>query len=206
MIRDYPDVVPATPPTSTLPLSPVSSVASQSPPSTPTTPTSSILSNFSSLPPANPRTGSVLPPPRHPPVSPQTTYTPYIPRKTRRVHQPAPLLLSPSGHPVPLITSSSQGGVTTRHPVHSPLASGGPIGDGQAEASLRHALGPSAALLDKVRALDALPRLGALRTLDLKGNDLRVSIQFKPLTFHLTDSDFRRESRISPKFLKEIGR
>ena len=34
--------------------------------------------------------------------------------------------------------------------------------------------GPSAALLDKVRALDALPRLGALRTLDLKGNDLRV--------------------------------
>jgi protein phosphatase 1 regulatory subunit 37 len=35
--------------------------------------------------------------------------------------------------------------------------------------------GPSAALLDKVRALDALPRLGALRTLDLKGNDLRVS-------------------------------
>lgn len=35
--------------------------------------------------------------------------------------------------------------------------------------------GPSVALLDKVRALDTLPRLGALRTLDLKGNDIRVS-------------------------------
>ena len=40
----------------------------------------------------------------------------------------------------------------------------------------RHDAGPSAALLDKVRALDALPRLGALRTLDLKGNDLRVGL------------------------------
>lgn len=36
--------------------------------------------------------------------------------------------------------------------------------------------GPSAALLDKVRALDALPRLGALRTLDLRGNDIRVCV------------------------------
>ncbi|KAJ7738661.1 hypothetical protein DFH07DRAFT_778946 [Mycena maculata] len=34
--------------------------------------------------------------------------------------------------------------------------------------------GPSATLLDKVRALDALLRVGALWTLDLKGNDLRV--------------------------------
>ncbi|KAK7451206.1 hypothetical protein VKT23_012542 [Stygiomarasmius scandens] len=31
----------------------------------------------------------------------------------------------------------------------------------------------SLALLDKVRALDSLPRLGSLRTLDLRGNDLR---------------------------------
>lgn len=36
--------------------------------------------------------------------------------------------------------------------------------------------GPSVALLDKVRALDALPRLGALRTLDLRGNDIRVRV------------------------------
>jgi len=33
---------------------------------------------------------------------------------------------------------------------------------------------PSAALLDKVHALDKLPRLGALKTLDLRGNELRV--------------------------------
>ncbi|KXN91582.1 Protein phosphatase 1 regulatory subunit 37 [Leucoagaricus sp. SymC.cos] len=42
----------------------------------------------------------------------------------------------------------------------------------------RHDTGPSAALLDRVRALDALPRLGALRTLDLKGNDLRNGITY----------------------------
>lgn len=47
-------------------------------------------------------------------------------------------------------------------------------GDLQSPPASAHAKGPSAALLDKVRALDALPRLGALRTLDLKGNDLRV--------------------------------
>jgi protein phosphatase 1 regulatory subunit 37 len=62
--------------------------------------------------------------------------------------------------------------VTTRHPTiesggtHSHMVGAGP----------RHDHGPSAALLDKVRALDALPRLGALRTLDLRGNDLRVSL------------------------------
>ncbi|KAG1811092.1 hypothetical protein EV424DRAFT_1570860 [Suillus variegatus] len=42
----------------------------------------------------------------------------------------------------------------------------------------RHDDGPSAALLDKVRALDALPRLGALRTLDLRGNDLRNGVTY----------------------------
>ncbi|KAJ7738683.1 hypothetical protein DFH07DRAFT_984076 [Mycena maculata] len=38
--------------------------------------------------------------------------------------------------------------------------------------------GPSATLLDKVGALDALLRVGALRTLDLKGNDLRMGITY----------------------------
>ncbi|KAJ7751809.1 hypothetical protein DFH07DRAFT_826178 [Mycena maculata] len=38
--------------------------------------------------------------------------------------------------------------------------------------------GPSAALLDKVRVLDALPRVGALWTLDLKGNDLTRFFHF----------------------------
>jgi protein phosphatase 1 regulatory subunit 37 len=35
--------------------------------------------------------------------------------------------------------------------------------------------GHSAALLDNIRSLDHLPRLGSLQTLDLRGNDLRVS-------------------------------
>jgi hypothetical protein len=36
--------------------------------------------------------------------------------------------------------------------------------------------GPGTALLDKVWQLDALLRLGALQTLDLKGNEIRVSL------------------------------
>ena len=51
-----------------------------------------------------------------------------------------------------------------------------PGGSGTAsDDGYRHKAGPHASsdLLDKVRAL---PRLGALKTLDLKGNDLRVSI------------------------------
>ena len=100
----------------------------------------------------------------------QTTYTPYVPR-ARRGKDVATTTnpLSPTGQHIPIITSSSQGGVTTRHP--TPGGSGTASGDGY-----RHNGGPSAALLDKVRALDSLPRLGALKTLDLKGNDLRVSI------------------------------
>jgi protein phosphatase 1 regulatory subunit 37 len=74
--------------------------------------------------------------------------------------------LSATGHPIPLITSSAQGGVTARHPI-SPSVQG-----------TFQDYGPSAALLDKVRALDALPRLGALRTLDLRGNDIRVSFKY----------------------------
>ena len=44
------------------------------------------------------------------------------------------------------------------------------------DPSLKH--GPSAALLEQVRALDNLPRLGALQTLDLKGNDIRSGISY----------------------------
>ncbi len=74
--------------------------------------------------------------------------------------------LSFNGQQVPIITSSPQGGVTARHSVPpSPVPANG--------QNSNH--GQSAALLDKVRALDALPRLGALRTLDLRGNDIRVS-------------------------------
>ena len=70
-----------------------------------------------------------------------------------------------------------------RHPVQL-MANGGSgvsttSATAAASASVSSKLaGPSAALLDKVRALDALPRLGELRTLDLRGNDIRVSPLF----------------------------
>ena len=118
------------------------------------------------------------PPPRHPAaLGPQTTYTPYIPRSKRvavAAAAPGAQPLSVTGQPVPIITSNSHGGVTTRHPVPAlPKTDGVSVGANGVPG--RYDDGPSAALLDKVRALDTLPRLGALRTLDLRGNDLRVS-------------------------------
>ncbi|KAH9006498.1 hypothetical protein EDB86DRAFT_2874407 [Lactarius hatsudake] len=141
MIRDYPDVVSGG-------ITPTSSAPS-TPPDLPYT--------GQGLPAVPSRQGSVLPPPRHPTQTLQPTYTPYIPRDP----------LSATGYPIPLITSSAQGGITARHPI-SPSGAQGTYQD--------H--GPSAALLDKVRALDALPRLGALRTLDLRGNDIRGGITY----------------------------
>jgi protein phosphatase 1 regulatory subunit 37 len=208
MIRDYPDVVPSpssnsnnNTPTSSTTSSPTSSIFNlplNSPPGTPTLP-----SPLASTP---ARAGPILPPPRHPPSGLQTTYTPYVPRSRRQAqthhqHQSSPPL-SASGQPIPIITSSPQGGVTTRH---NPTSHFDSITGG-----MRHDAGPSAALLDKVRALDALPRLGALRTLDLKGNDLRVSlIPFPPGGLGLSlivenhvltsFSDSRRASRTSRK-------
>ncbi|KZT25850.1 RNI-like protein [Neolentinus lepideus HHB14362 ss-1] len=183
MIKDYPDAVaaistPTSNASSPTAMSPVSSVSSIiSPPATPTSSSISLPSTTTSPNMPIPRSGPLPPPPRHPtvnPSGPQTTYTPYVPR-SRRAGGNAPAIntnvlrdkdgnpLSATGEPVPLITSSSQGGVTTRHPV---------AGNGQQ----RH--GPSAALLDKVRALDALPRLGALTTLDLRGNDVRGGVNY----------------------------
>lgn len=170
MIKDYPDRYP-TPSVngsaaSSTNASPTSSVLMLSPPGTPTL-TQASFSTFEAPPTPPPRAGPILPPPRHPATVPQTTYTPYIPR-SKRAQQTVPNPLSPTGQPIPLITSSAQGGVTARHPVPpSPLLPTSPVQN--------HDHGPSAALLDKVRALDALPRLGALRTLDLRGNDIRVS-------------------------------
>ncbi|TFK65923.1 RNI-like protein [Pluteus cervinus] len=183
MIRDYPDVVPqgTTPANSTpasLNTSPSSSVSHlpiMSPPGTPTTISPSPSFNL----PPPPRTGPVLPPPRHPVPSLQTTYTPYVPRSRRGRGGPINTAntnpLSPTGQPIPIITSSSTGGVTTRHPV---VVNGHhPHSNGDVNAP-RHNTGPSAALLDKVRALDNLPRVGALRTLDLRGNDLRMGVTY----------------------------
>lgn len=90
--------------------------------------------------------------------------------------------------PVPIITSSLSGGITTRHAPPPPLrgltsstttttttiagsvSTPRTLSGSYAYDPLQQ---PSAALLDKVRALDNLPRLGALRTLDLKGNDIK---------------------------------
>jgi protein phosphatase 1 regulatory subunit 37 len=190
MIKDYPDSasipLSSTSPASSAPPSPISSSASlplspvlpavpQSPQlgSTALTsrqhPPTSHTPHQSST--ANGKTNSLPPPPhRTAPATPQlqTTYTPYVPRSRRgaagvAASQAAPPPRTPTAPAaamssvsppasVPIITSSAQGGVTTRT-THQ---------------------GPSAALLDKVRALDNLPRLGALRTLDLRGNDLRA--------------------------------
>ncbi|KAF9444503.1 RNI-like protein [Macrolepiota fuliginosa MF-IS2] len=190
MIRDYPDTMPnpisisPTPsssgtPASSTTSSPTTSVSSlppiTSPPGTPTT-------TQLPLPPPSNKTGPVLPPPRHPSQAPmQTTYTPYIPRNKRRgAAAPGPTSpLAVTAQQIPIITSSSQGGVTARYPVPAQAGSGHGRQEGSATAAGRHHnAGPSAALLDRVRALDALPRLGALRTLDLKGNDLRNGIAY----------------------------
>lgn len=189
MIKDYPDRFPAT--NGSTPGSAASSPSSSmfiSPPTTPTLSNATLTpdpSPISTTPPV--RLGPVLPPPRHPASAPQTTYTPYIPRARRAAATASPLHvnpLSPSGQPVPLIASSASGGITARHPV-SPVPPHAAHGTSQ-----NH--GPSAALLDKVRALDALPRLGALRTLDLKGNDIRVSCYISYLILLVADVGFDR--------------
>lgn len=96
----------------------------------------------------------------------------------------------------PIFQSSRAGGVTARlaspfapalHPgaarpgsasgklgldVRLPSASGRAGGQQQKPGVLDS---HSAALLDNIRSLDNLPRLGSLTTLDLRGNDLRVS-------------------------------
>ncbi|CAL1710893.1 unnamed protein product [Somion occarium] len=177
MMKDYPDRYPISSingsATSSANVSPTSSVTLLSPPATPTF-SHVTFSAVDALPPTPPpRSSPILPPPRHPSTAPQTTYTPYIPR-SKRLQQNASNNsnpLSPTGQPIPLITSSAQGGITTRHPVPpSPSLPTSPVQN--------HDHGPSAALLDKVRALDSLPRLGALRTLDLRGNDIRGAVSY----------------------------
>jgi protein phosphatase 1 regulatory subunit 37 len=156
--------------------------------STPAAPPMAAPTLSEPLPPPR-RTGPLPPPPQHPSATPQTTYTPYVPRARRlaaaRAEGNPP---AADGRPVPVFASSAQGGVTARvapGPGAGPGAGAG-AGTGAVDGAARAGgrappsrqatadQGPSAALLDKVRQLDALPRLGALRTLDLKGNEIRV--------------------------------
>lgn len=191
MIKDYPDSVPSA--LVATPSSPLS-------PSSPSAPAVPFLTTPS--PAAKPKSGPIPPPPRHPvaiaqSIPPQTTYTPYIPKARRNAAAAAAARTSPGsfqlsqppagrtstnalpfGESVPLITSSAQGGVTTRHPPARPTPANhavAAVGHGGGKHST-YDQGPSVALLDKVRALDHLPRLGALRTLDLRGNDIRVGL------------------------------
>ncbi|GBE84362.1 hypothetical protein SCP_0603410 [Sparassis crispa] len=183
MIRDYPDRIPTTNgnsgPSSPITISPNSSSIFLSPPQTPSSPQVSLPNPDRTVTPPL-RTGPVLPPPRHPSTAPQTTYTPYVPRARRAPTAPShlsyPNPLSPNGQQVPIIATSAQGGVTARYPI-SPNSSTISIVNGSAMPQ-HYDHGPSAALLDKVRALDTLPRLGALRTLDLRGNDIRNGIAY----------------------------
>jgi protein phosphatase 1 regulatory subunit 37 len=107
-----------------------------------------------------------------------TTYTPYIPRVKRSsvVAAMSQQTSTERERQVPVISTSVGGGVTTATrpaPLPNPNQPTPREVVNAAQTAARNA-GPSAALLDKVRALDNLPRLGALKTLDLRGNDLRV--------------------------------
>ncbi|KAJ7751788.1 hypothetical protein DFH07DRAFT_1032273 [Mycena maculata] len=200
MIRDYPDVLAPPPAHSATHPHPASHTPAQSP-ALPAHVPAHLQQNQNHTPPGSPTLtsaglGSILggggklpPPPRHPAATitaAQTTYTPYVPRRRQQsVPAPAP---QPGAQREAVVASSVLGGVTARHvpgresPVRA--ASGmGAAADKERERERekereRERDGPSAALLDKVRALDALPRVGALRTLDLKGNDLRTGITY----------------------------
>jgi protein phosphatase 1 regulatory subunit 37 len=133
---------------------------------------------------------SVIPPPASSQTStPGTTYTPYIPRSKRAsaistVTAPASANVDREEKQVPRFSTSHGGGVTTRH--LPPTQNQSPSEVVSAATAAARNAGPSAALLDKVRALDNLPRLGALKTLDLRGNDLRVRISWPGLGSKLT--------------------
>ena len=186
MIKDYPDRFPSSSENGSGPPSPATSTSSlsfSSPPPTPIPQTRTLptLTIPNGAPPAPPKARPVLPPPRHPSAAPQTTYTPYIPRARRGASNGVPTPgntnpLSASGKPIPIITSSAQGGVTARHPMPPPPSHPAHANERGLDTTLKH--GPSAALLEQVRALDNLPRLGALQTLDLKGNDIRNGITY----------------------------
>ncbi|KAG8752504.1 hypothetical protein FRC11_008293 [Ceratobasidium sp. 423] len=80
--------------------------------------------------------------------------------------------------PVTMITSSSLGGVTTRlpPPPNPPANTGTTTTTSQASATPGSRT--SAALMDIVRSMEGVPKLGCLVSLDLKSNDVRGGISY----------------------------
>lgn len=107
-----------------------------------------------------------------------STSTPsYTPRSRRQI--PDPNADDPSLPPIPKVTSSTNGGITSRTipegykapKTGSSLSldivpvEGRMVGSGSASMALQRS----------VRALDGVERIGRLLTLDLKGNEIKVS-------------------------------
>ncbi|KAJ7580302.1 hypothetical protein C8J56DRAFT_272227 [Mycena floridula] len=131
--------------------------------------------------------GPLLPPPKRVPApsaaSMTTTYTPYVPRAKRAATVSSPTSGSPFATPPLPTTTPAQYQTTTGQyqtatsqyqTYQGATTPGTTTPNSQAHSSSL----PSAALLDKVRALDGLPRIGQLRTLDLRGNDLRNGVTY----------------------------
>lgn len=123
---------------------------------------------------------------------------PYVPRAWRQQGPPRPNADNVDLPPIPLVTSSSAGGVTSRvvpdgykpppapkHPLVMPGGGYSAIQDGAlnsvpAEGKLSHAEQgvASLALQRSVRALDGVERVGRLVTLDLKNNDIGRGVTY----------------------------
>lgn len=125
---------------------------------------------------------------------------PYVPRAWRQQQGPPRTPNSDNADlpPIPLVTSSSAGGVTSRvvpdgykpppapkHPLVMPGGGYSAIQDGAlnaipAEGKLSHAEQgvASLALQRSVRALDGVERVGRLVTLDLKNNDIGRGVTY----------------------------
>ncbi|KAJ3820740.1 hypothetical protein EV361DRAFT_803173 [Lentinula raphanica] len=163
MIRDWPDTVAAS-----LSPSPNPSSVSTNSSSNSLSQTSNSGSHPNSHPPLPiPHSHLPPPPPSHSTKNVQTTYTPYVPRSKRGVVAGSGSVpatpTTPMAPMTPTLTTVSRGGVTAVGPVPPSVA------------ALNSA---SAALLSQVRALDALPRMGNLRSLDLRGNEMRNHITY----------------------------
>lgn len=126
----------------------------------------------------------------------QLPHTPYKPRSRRTA--PPPIIADADDQnlpPIPHVTTSAAGGITSRtlpegYKASSAGGGGGGGGGGGSLLGLEGGVnvtpvegkmsasefgGASMALQRSVRALDGVERIGRLLTLDLKGNEIKVS-------------------------------